>query len=127
MHHGRSNLHALVVVASHWFHHQSPNRSFQCAAALAKVRIGRVFFGCHNDRFGGCGSLMCLHKPDFLPSASHVGYPIVSGILEEEAVTLLRSFYERENFHAPDSKRRKKEQGQTGAQLVGEEGNETAA
>lgn len=54
---------------------------------------------------------MSLHKPDFLPSASHVGYPIVSGIMEAEAITLLRSFYERENFHAPDDKRKKKEQG----------------
>jgi hypothetical protein len=53
---------------------------------------------------------MCLHKPDFLPSASHTGYPIVTGILEVEAVNLLRSFYERENFHAPDEKRKKKEQ-----------------
>jgi len=80
-----------------------------CAAALAKIGIGRVFFGCRNDRFGGCGSLMCLHKPDFLPGVSHTGYPIVTGILEKEAVTLLRSFYERENFHAPDAKRKKKE------------------
>jgi len=82
---------------------------FQCAAALAKVRMGRVVFGCRNDRFGGCGSLMSLHKPDFLPCASHQGYPIVSGILEQDAIHLLRSFYERENFHAPDEKRKKKE------------------
>jgi hypothetical protein len=52
---------------------------------------------------------MCLHKPDFLRGASHKGYPIVTGILEREAVTLLRSFYERENFHAPDAKRKKKD------------------
>jgi hypothetical protein len=52
---------------------------------------------------------MCLHKPDFLPGASHQGYPIVTGILQREAVTLLRSFYERENFHAPDAKRKKKD------------------
>ena len=82
----------------------------QCAAALAKVGIGRVFFGCSNDKFGGCGSLMALHKPDFLPSVSHKGYPIITGILKKEAVSLLRSFYERENFHAPEAKRRKKDQ-----------------
>mmetsp|Transcript_15642 Transcript_15642/g.23689 ORF Transcript_15642/g.23689 Transcript_15642/m.23689 type:complete len:254 (-) Transcript_15642:344-1105(-) len=81
-----------------------------CAAALAKVKIGRVFFGCRNDRFGGCGSLMNLHQSNFLPTTEHSGYPIITGILEDEAVALLRSFYNRENFHAPDSKRRKKEQ-----------------
>mmetsp|Transcript_6336 Transcript_6336/g.11001 ORF Transcript_6336/g.11001 Transcript_6336/m.11001 type:complete len:204 (-) Transcript_6336:945-1556(-) len=83
--------------------------SFQCAAGLARIGIGRVFFGCRNERFGGCGSLMHLHKPEGLPSPSHKGYPIYTGTLEKEAVTLLRSFYDRENFHAPDEKRRRKE------------------
>jgi tRNA-specific adenosine deaminase 2 len=81
----------------------------QCAAALAKVGIRRVVFGCRNDRFGGCGSLMSIHRSDFLQVASHTGYPIVSGVLQMEAVALLRSFYERENFHAPDGKRKTKE------------------
>lgn len=79
-----------------------------CAAALAKVRIGRVIYGCQNGRFGGNGSLMSLHMASELPSTKHVGYPVVKGILEEEAITLLRSFYNRENFHAPEEKRKKK-------------------
>lgn len=33
-----------------------------CAAALAHVRIQQVYFGCHNDRFGGCSSVMSLHE-----------------------------------------------------------------
>ena len=53
---------------------------------------------------------MSLHKQNFLPNPSHFGYPIVSGILQDEAVSLLRSFYTRENFHAPDEKRKRKEQ-----------------
>lgn len=32
-----------------------------CAGALAHVRIQKVYFGCHNDRFGGCGSVLNLH------------------------------------------------------------------
>jgi tRNA(Arg) A34 adenosine deaminase TadA len=32
-----------------------------CAAALAQVGIGMVCFGCCNERFGGCGSVMHLH------------------------------------------------------------------
>lgn len=64
-----------------------------------------MFFGCHNDRFGGCGSILHLHKPD----GKQRGYPIYSGILETEAVELLRSFYDRENFHAPDEKRKRKD------------------
>lgn len=80
----------------------------QCAAALSMVGIGRVFFSCRNDRFGGCGSILHLHKSDALPSSRHIGFPIVGGILEKDAVGLLRSFYDRENFHAPDEKRKRK-------------------
>ena len=84
-----------------------------CAAALATVGIDRVIFGCRNNRFGGCGSLLHLHKPEDADptSSSNVsqGYEIVSGVLENEAIALLRSFYNRENFHAPDDKRKRKD------------------
>mmetsp|Transcript_9772 Transcript_9772/g.20276 ORF Transcript_9772/g.20276 Transcript_9772/m.20276 type:complete len:307 (-) Transcript_9772:17-937(-) len=79
-----------------------------CAAALSMVGIRRVFFGCKNDRFGGCGSLLQLHKPDAVPSSQHFGFEVVGGVLEEESIRLLRSFYDRENFHAPDHKRKRK-------------------
>jgi tRNA-specific adenosine deaminase 2 len=82
-----------------------------CAAALATVGIKRVVFGCRNDRFGGCGSLLHLHTKE--KEEKHVctsqGYEITKGVLEQEAITLLRSFYDRENFHAPDHKRKRKE------------------
>ena len=95
-----------------------------CSAALADVGIGRVVFGCRNDRFGGCGSLLSLHKSskdleaaadqprhgDKTNNKEHLatGYPIVEGVLKEEAIALLRSFYNRENVHAPDNKRKRK-------------------
>jgi tRNA-specific adenosine deaminase 2 len=75
------------------------------------IGIRRVYFGCKNDRFGGCGSLLDLHRPDALPSSKHHGFEIIGGILEDDAIRLLRSFYDRENFHAPDSHRRKKSDG----------------
>jgi tRNA-specific adenosine deaminase 2 len=96
-----------------------------CAAALATVGIKRVVFGCKNDRFGGCGSLLRLHEgekpiesgsntsesPDEKNDNNEIcaGYDTTSGVLEEEAIQLLRSFYDRENFHAPDDKRKRKE------------------
>lgn len=43
-----------------------------CAAALAQVNIGKVVFGCHNDKFGGCGSILHLHTPQSInPSGSN--------------------------------------------------------
>lgn len=99
-----------------------------CAAALSLMNIGRVFFGCKNERFGGCGSLMNLHlggnpsqngemkdkvlnqgQDDTKQSiVTGKGYEITGGILEKEAIQLLRSFYNRENFHAPEEKRKRK-------------------
>ena len=71
-----------------------------CAAALARVKIGRVFFGCRNPKFGGCGSILSLHTG---------AYPIAEGLLADPAIALLRSFYDRENFHAPVDKRKRKQ------------------
>jgi len=120
-----------------------------CAAALVEVGIGRVVFGCRNDKFGGCGSILSLHVKERQQEQQHAShstnnnqqqhknpqenvasipqaaatykdsgsgsdetyyYPITSGVLEQEAVDLLRSFYNRENYHAPDDKRRKKDE-----------------
>ena len=33
-----------------------------CAGALALLGIKQVFYGCQNDRFGGCGSILSLHE-----------------------------------------------------------------
>lgn len=74
-----------------------------CAAALAEMKIGRVIFGCPNDKFGGCGSILQVHQD------VAGGYPVTGGVLKEEAITLLRSFYSQENHHAPDEKRKRKD------------------
>ena len=75
---------------------------------MARVGIRKVFYGCKNERFGGCGSILNLHSPTAIKAQSHLGYPVVSGLLEDEAIRLLRSFYDRENCHAPDDKRKRK-------------------
>lgn len=33
-----------------------------CAGALALLGIKHVYYGCQNDRFGGCGSIMSVHE-----------------------------------------------------------------
>ena len=79
-----------------------------CAAALARVGIGRVYFGCHNEKFGGNGSILSLH--DQTGNAPHPpgarGYPSTGGILGDEDVHLLKSFYEMGNPNAPKPQRR---------------------
>ncbi|RHY18172.1 hypothetical protein DYB28_001639 [Aphanomyces astaci] len=85
-----------------------------CAAALALVQVKRVVFGCHNDRFGGNGSILSLHDPTYASSTilaivklhrfrafpgndHHIGYPITHGLMKNEAIALLKDFYDRGN------------------------------
>ena len=35
-----------------------------CAGALAQLGLQRAVFGCANDKFGGNGSVLCLHESD---------------------------------------------------------------
>lgn len=82
-----------------------------CAAALSLLRFGRVVYGCANDRFGGCGSVLDVHQQGVVPcgessaSAGESGVtaqtacpvPCEGGLYADEAVALLKSFYLRGN------------------------------
>ncbi|EPX71072.1 tRNA specific adenosine deaminase subunit Tad2 [Schizosaccharomyces octosporus yFS286] len=68
-----------------------------CAAALKQLHIEAVYFGCGNDRFGGCGSVFSINKdPSIDPK-----YPAYPGLFRPEAVMLMRRFYVQENAKAP--------------------------
>ena len=75
-----------------------------CAAALRQCGITNVMYGCANERFGGCGSVLSIHT-DKLES---LGKPLncVSGIQAEKAVDILKQFYSGENENAPEEKRK---------------------
>lgn len=59
-----------------------------CAGAIINSRIDRVVFGAYDQKAGSCGSMVNLfdidynHKPE-----------LVSGVLQEECVGLLKSFF----------------------------------
>ena len=46
-----------------------------CAAALSLLRLRRVVFGCANDRFGGCGSVLAVHEQGVVPCGSRCACP----------------------------------------------------
>ena len=72
-----------------------------CAFALRLIGLQNVVFGCRNDRFGGCGSVLDVHKKTLqLSSASGPQLPelkLTPLVREKEAVALLQQFYEGEN------------------------------
>ncbi|XP_042037102.1 tRNA-specific adenosine deaminase TAD2-like [Salvia splendens] len=77
-----------------------------CAAALSIIGLKEVYYGCANDKFGGCGSILSLHTSNSgkLPSggiSQRKGFKCTGGIMAAEAVDLLKSFYEQGNPNAP--------------------------
>ncbi|XP_015894610.2 tRNA-specific adenosine deaminase TAD2 isoform X1 [Ziziphus jujuba] len=77
-----------------------------CASALSILGIKEVFYGCANDKFGGCGSILSFHSSNSNPVTSG-GLPqgkdfkCSGGIMASEAISLFRSFYEQGNPNAP--------------------------
>ncbi|TDH00733.1 hypothetical protein EPR50_G00191690 [Perca flavescens] len=76
-----------------------------CAAALRLLNIPVVVYGCRNERFGGCGSVLDVSSAD-LPQTGTT-FKCVSGHRAEEAVEMLKTFYKQENPNAPKPKTRK--------------------
>ena len=66
-----------------------------CASAIKMMGIPLVVYGCKNDRFGGCGSVFSINSEEIMPSLP--SYNCITGVLEEEAIEMLRRFYGRPN------------------------------
>ncbi|KAJ2182426.1 tRNA(adenine34) deaminase [Coemansia sp. RSA 551] len=73
-----------------------------CASALRQINIESVVYGCANERFGGCESVLHVNS-DELDGTS---YEATGGYLRDEAVLMLRKFYVRENTTAPQPKKK---------------------
>ncbi|KAF8883416.1 cytidine deaminase-like protein [Infundibulicybe gibba] len=73
-----------------------------CASALRQMGIKNVFYGCGNDRFGGCGSVLGVNKT--LVHPKHPSYHAIGGYRRDEAIMILRRFYITENTNAPNPK-----------------------
>ena len=91
----------------------------QCCSALLEIGPPRaVFYGCANDRFGGCNSV--LNVPKLLnfhnlsdctqdkqsQTVSNKCILISGGHRADESVELLKTFYKGENPNAPLDKRK---------------------
>lgn len=75
-----------------------------CASALKQMGIRKVVFGCGNDRFGGNGTVLSIHRDSSTTVDGAVDFDetrLIPGIKRREAILLLRYFYVRENGRAP--------------------------
>ena len=61
-----------------------------CAGAMINARLGRLVYGCKDDRFGAVNSCyQLLHDPNLNHQVR-----VVSGVLEEKCAGILRKFFE---------------------------------
>ncbi|KAI9224668.1 cytidine deaminase-like protein [Blastocladiella britannica] len=77
-----------------------------CASALRQLGVRQVYFGCGNERFGGCGSVLSIHDMEAPGSTTMRPLPCASGMFRDEAILLLRQFYVRENETAPNPRKK---------------------
>ncbi|VVC27092.1 tRNA-specific adenosine deaminase,Cytidine and deoxycytidylate deaminase domain,Cytidine deaminase-like [Cinara cedri] len=71
-----------------------------CAAMLIKIGCTNIIYGCANDRFGGCGTVLAV------PGLENC--KIQGGLFADQAMHLLKQFYKGQNPNAPESKVKKK-------------------
>jgi len=62
-----------------------------CAGAIVLARVGRVVFGCRDEKAGAAGTAMNLLN---VPTLNHRP-EVRAGVLEAEAVELLKSFFKQ--------------------------------
>ncbi|KAF6265268.1 cytidine deaminase-like protein [Scenedesmus sp. NREL 46B-D3] len=95
-----------------------------CAGALSLLRIGQVYYGAANDKFGGCGSIVpvhrqgcgaCAHHDDPQAAAHGASFPAAGGLFAKEAIQLLQDFYIAGN-PAGETGRQQAQQQQQGQQ-----------
>ncbi|SCP05280.1 cytidine and deoxycytidylate deaminase, putative [Plasmodium ovale] len=74
-----------------------------CVYALKLMGIKDIYFCCLNERFGGCGSVLSLHK---IYDDLNVNY-VDSGGCTQRSISLMKSFYRAGNPSAPEEKRKR--------------------
>lgn len=76
-----------------------------CARILRHLKVANLVYGCSNDRFGGCKSVMSVSSTDEIAEPELI---YTSGVREDEAIKLLKIFYSGENLNAPEEIRKVK-------------------
>ena len=88
----------LPEVCSNSTLHVTVEPCIMCTYALRLIGLVNVVFGCRNERFGGCGSVLDIHEQKFIYVLdSTQSLSVIGNVLKEEAVALLQLFYEGQN------------------------------
>ena len=80
-----------------------------CARLLRNLRVRHVYYGCSNERFGGCRSVLNVADNEEILEPK---LRFTHGIREQETIDLLKTFYSGENLNAPEGIRKIKKKRQ---------------
>lgn len=75
-----------------------------CAAMVRAMGIPLVVYGCQNERFGGCGSVLDVSGDEDLTPQFGSKLMCIGGIHAEKAVQLLKDFYQQDNPNTSNTK-----------------------
>lgn len=88
-----------------------------CASLLRQFGVRKVFFGGSNEKFGGTGGVLNVHRSNGAmeeklgeegrEERKQGDYEVSGGWLREEAIVMLRRFYVQENGRAPEPRNKK--------------------
>lgn len=77
-----------------------------CARILRHLQVGRVVYGCSNERFGGCRSVIDVASSEKIKGEKELEF--IYGRREKDAIIILKTFYSGENLNAPEEIRKVK-------------------
>ncbi|KAJ6229364.1 tRNA-specific adenosine deaminase 2 [Anaeramoeba flamelloides] len=76
-----------------------------CTGALRICKIPRVVFGCINDRFGGCGTVLSINNDQNLQLGTT--FQCKAHVMEKQSLGIFKKFFMRVNPFKPPEKGRK--------------------
>ena len=89
-----------------------------CAEALKQCGINKIIYGCSNQRFGGCGSILSVIPSEQYPSNEdkekrkytfeETESFCYHSLMEKEGLHLLQQFFALGNLSAPEELRKKR-------------------
>jgi len=70
-----------------------------CAGAMLNCRLGKLFFGCHDQRMGAAGGALAItNYPGMLHRVETVG-----GILADECLLIVQEFFRQRRREEDDA------------------------
>ena len=72
-----------------------------CASAIRLKNLAHVVYGCDNERFGGCGSVLSISSLADNDECNGTWFRVEKSFGKEASINLLQRFYTNENPFAP--------------------------